>query len=295
VNEYKSAWALFKQDDNFTSDELTYMGNVYTGMLNESIKNLDQVFLVINAFATQMTDAKRIEIINKAASQVEQNLADLRQFNDQNKMLSFQRAAEKGDIDVVKKLYGWFNQKATQIKYLLQQIAANEIYVQYLEKGYSIAQNGLQTIHDIKRGDFNLHSDFFNSLKSVNPKIKSWAKVADITSFQLQIVKEAKLAVQHISASNQFTSEEITYLQNVFNHLLGECLGGIDELIAVITSGDLEMTDDERIKRIDRIYEDMQERLTFSKSFSADAAMLAMQRMQAQTDIEVSKKLNGLQ
>lgn len=106
VKEYKSAWALFKQDENFTVDELNYMSNVYTGMMNESIENLDQVFLVINAFVTQMTDAKRIEIINKVADHTDENLADLRQFNDQNKMLSFQRAAEKGDVDAVKKLYG---------------------------------------------------------------------------------------------------------------------------------------------------------------------------------------------
>ncbi|HEU5365449.1 MAG TPA: conjugal transfer protein TraI [Hanamia sp.] len=106
VNEYKSAWKVFKQDNNFTTDELNYMGNVYTGILNESIKNLDQVFIVVNAFATQMTDAKRIEIINHAADAIDDNLADLRQFNDENKMLSFQRAAEKGDIEVVKKLYG---------------------------------------------------------------------------------------------------------------------------------------------------------------------------------------------
>lgn len=106
VNEYKSAWKVFKQDNNFTTDELNYMGNVYTGILNESIKNLDQVFIVVNAFATQMTDAKRIEIINHAADAVDDNLADLRQFNDENKMLSFQRAAEKGDVEVVKKLYG---------------------------------------------------------------------------------------------------------------------------------------------------------------------------------------------
>lgn len=106
LNEYQSAWNLFKQDENFTPDELDYMQKVYTGILNESIKNLDQVFLVINAFATQMTDSKRMEIINKAEDEVEGNLADLRQFNNQNKMLSFQRAAEKGDIEVMKKLYG---------------------------------------------------------------------------------------------------------------------------------------------------------------------------------------------
>lgn len=106
IGEYRSAWDLFRQDDHFTADEIDYMRKVYTGILNEGIKNLDQVFLVINAFTTQMADANRIEIINHAAELVDQNLADLRQFNDQNKMLSFQRAAEKGDIDVVKKLYG---------------------------------------------------------------------------------------------------------------------------------------------------------------------------------------------
>lgn len=106
VGEYKSAWNLFHQDENFTPDELSYMGKIYTGILNESLKNLDQVFIVINAFTTQMTDAKRMEIIARASNEIEMNLADLRQFNDGNKMLSFQRAAEKGDIEITKKLYG---------------------------------------------------------------------------------------------------------------------------------------------------------------------------------------------
>jgi hypothetical protein len=106
VNEYKAAWALFRQDKNFTADELDYMGNVYTGIMDESTKNLDQLFLVINAFITQMSDAKRLEIINSVATNVEQNLMDLKDFNEQNKMISLQRATEQGDIDYVKKLYG---------------------------------------------------------------------------------------------------------------------------------------------------------------------------------------------
>jgi hypothetical protein len=48
----------------------------------------------------------------------------------------------------------WTRQKKTQIKYLLQQIAANKVYIEYIEKGYNIARKGLQTIHDIKKGDF---------------------------------------------------------------------------------------------------------------------------------------------
>ena len=67
VEEYKRAWALFKQDKHFTANELLHMGQVYTGILNESVKNLDQLFLVINSFSTQMSDAKRLDIINIAA------------------------------------------------------------------------------------------------------------------------------------------------------------------------------------------------------------------------------------
>jgi len=106
VSEYKAAWALFKQDKNFTVDELDYMQQVYNGMMDESIKNLDQLSLVINAFVTQMSDAKRMEIINEVDHNLDENLSDLREFNNQNKMMSLQRASEKGDIETVKKLYG---------------------------------------------------------------------------------------------------------------------------------------------------------------------------------------------
>lgn len=106
VQEYSKAFNLSKQDKNFTADELNYMQKVYTGILDESIKNIDQIQLVLNAFATQMTDAKRLEIIHTAGDNIEQNITDLRQFNQQNITISLQRSKEKNDIDVVKKLYG---------------------------------------------------------------------------------------------------------------------------------------------------------------------------------------------
>lgn len=106
VSEYKSAWALFRQDKNFTTGELDYIYSVYTGIFEESIKNIDQLFLVVNAFTTQMSDAKRLEIINQVADNLETNFSDLKEFNNQNKLLSLQRASEQGDIDYVKKLYG---------------------------------------------------------------------------------------------------------------------------------------------------------------------------------------------
>ena len=106
VNEYKGAWSLFKQDKNFTVEELDYMFNIYSGMMDESLKSIDQLFLVVNAFATQMSDAKRLEIINTVSDNLQQQYGDLKDFNNQNKMLSIQRASELGEIEYVKRLYG---------------------------------------------------------------------------------------------------------------------------------------------------------------------------------------------
>lgn len=106
VEEYQRAWNLFKQDKYFTSDELGYMAKVYSGILDESAKNIDQISLVVKSFTTTMSDAKRLEIINAAADDVDANYYDLTRFNKQNMMLSLQRAKENNDVDVVKKLYG---------------------------------------------------------------------------------------------------------------------------------------------------------------------------------------------
>lgn len=106
VTEYRSAWALFRQDKNFTSEELDYIYTIYTGMFEESLKSIDQLFLVINAFAIQISDAKRLEIINNVSDNIGQHIMDMRQFNYENKMISLQRAVEKGEIETVKRLYG---------------------------------------------------------------------------------------------------------------------------------------------------------------------------------------------
>lgn len=106
VKEYKAAWAIFRQDKNFTADELNFMAGVYNGMLSESLKNIDQLLLVASSFTTQMTDAKRMEIIDGAADKMEETFLDLKSFNNQNKTMSLQRSYERGEIEYSKRLYG---------------------------------------------------------------------------------------------------------------------------------------------------------------------------------------------
>ena len=106
VDEYHWAWALFTKDKHFTPEELSHMQTVYSGILQSSIKNLDQILLVVNSFETQMPDAKRLEIINAAANQMDINYSDLKRFNTQNSMLSIQRAKSANEVVTLKELYG---------------------------------------------------------------------------------------------------------------------------------------------------------------------------------------------
>jgi hypothetical protein len=82
------------------------MEKVYSGILDESVKNIDQISLIIKSFTTKMSDAKRLELINNAADQVDVNYFDLVEFNRQNTLLSLQRAKTETEVQAVKKLYG---------------------------------------------------------------------------------------------------------------------------------------------------------------------------------------------
>jgi hypothetical protein len=188
----------------------------------------------------------------------------------------------------------WLNQKSTQKKYLLQQIAALKVYLGYAKKGYTIVTSGVNTIRNIKEGDLNLHRDFFNRLKNVNPSIRKYVKVADIIAYQLKIIKQTKITIQQIRETKQFTEAELGHCKQVFNNLLYECTKTVEELILVTTSGKLEMKDDERLKRIDGLYANVQDKYSFACSFSEDMGLLAVQRLGEQMEINRSKLINGI-
>jgi hypothetical protein len=106
VMEYRQASSLFDRDAHFSPAELKYMGNIYNGILQESLQNLDQLLLAVSSLSTQMDDAERLGRIGLAARAMQTNLDHLRQFNRQNAGLSLLRAKEAQDSQNVKQLYG---------------------------------------------------------------------------------------------------------------------------------------------------------------------------------------------
>jgi len=106
VKEYNQAWGMLKRDKHFNPAELSAMQEVYGGILNASVQNLDQILLIVKRDKTQMTDEQRLELINHAGDQLDENYSDLCRYNTQNKMLSLQRSKDLDDTQTTKALYG---------------------------------------------------------------------------------------------------------------------------------------------------------------------------------------------
>lgn len=187
-----------------------------------------------------------------------------------------------------------FNQKQTQKKYLLQQIAALQVYIGYVKKGYSIAKDGLDFIGDVKDGELNLHKNYFKSLKKVNPEISGYYKVAKIKELEQKIIAATALTKSELSRSKLMQANEISYINKVFARMFEDCKQVMDDLETVTKDDKLEMTDDQRLKRIDELFTRMQDNYTFCVSFGNEAKLLAASRKKEMNDLKTSRQLNGL-
>jgi len=172
----------------------------------------------------------------------------------------------------------YFIQKKTQKKYLLQQIAALQVYIGYAKKGYDIANSGLQGIKEITGGEFGLHTAYITSLKAVSPLIRNNIKVGEIIETQLNITR----AFGSVKSSESLSLSNQLYILDVREKVMEECAKDLEELLLVITSGKVEMSEKERVRRLDRIYSSMTDKYGFTIDFAGQVMALISQRAKEQ-------------
>jgi hypothetical protein len=180
-----------------------------------------------------------------------------------------------------------FSQKSADLKSMGKQIALLQLYIGWIEKGYDIARSGLEFIGEVKQGELNLHSLFFSSLESVNPAIKRYVKIASVIEYQLRIIKE----LGKIPNIKYLTPDEMNYLLTVKEHLLKNCAAALDNLVNVISDNVFQMSDDERIQKIDGIYLDMEKNWVMAKEFTEEALMVSDWRQREFGNIQSLKSL----
>jgi hypothetical protein len=106
LRQEQAAMAAVRQDGHFSAAEVSYIAQVYAGIMKESADNIQKLDLVIQSFVMQMSDGDRLALIDGAAAGIDKNANDLGAFSQQNSLLSLERAQDQADINQIKLLYG---------------------------------------------------------------------------------------------------------------------------------------------------------------------------------------------
>lgn len=184
-------------------------------------------------------------------------------------------------------------QELEQLALDIQKLAQMKSILTQMYRGYEILTSGYNTIKSIAKGNFNLHSAYLNGLLQVSPAVKSYVRVADIIASQKTLVSEYKSTLSTLTSSGKFSADELNYITSVYSNLFNRSLDNLDELVMILTDNKLRASDAERLTSIDRIYADMQDKLSFLRLFNGRAAILGAQRKQEAADLSRLQTLIG--
>ncbi|MDF2191368.1 hypothetical protein [Paraflavitalea sp. CAU 1676] len=183
----------------------------------------------------------------------------------------------------------WFRQKKTQTKYTLLQIAKLQYYLKTLKDGYNLVHDGLDLISDIKNGDFNLHDFFLSEKYRVKTIVRESNDVRIIQQTYQEILAESRRLEKRIK-SLQPPEQEIIEMQ--LSSMRFELQDDMDQLITLLSSGKLQMEDDERLRQIAYVSTRVSEKKQWLLKIRSSCESLLSIRKQSLKDINSLRQLN---
>lgn len=106
IKDYKSAFKQFKEEKQFTTGEIEYLGKVYKNLIGESVKSLEELSMVITAGKLRMSDDERLQAIDRIYESVVDQFTFLNEFNNNTALLALQRKSEQAEIKMSRILSG---------------------------------------------------------------------------------------------------------------------------------------------------------------------------------------------
>lgn len=104
AKESRNGLTRFSKNGNFNEKEIKYFESVYDNLLNLSLRNLDELTMVVTADKLRMSDDERLEAVDHIFTEMQDKLLFLREFNASSNILLLQRAKERNDVQDSKDL-----------------------------------------------------------------------------------------------------------------------------------------------------------------------------------------------
>jgi hypothetical protein len=170
---------------------------------------------------------------------------------------------------------------------LTRQIVALESFENDIKKGYQIAKDGLGNIGGITGAEYRLHQSYFASLKAVNPAVKNNPDLAAISQYA-EAISTALNGLGEVRCLDYNTK---TYIRQVTDKVLQDANADLTGLKPVVSDGQIQLTDQERITRLREIYERMKDRYGFTQHFCNAVKVMAQQKIQEEQQLQTLKNV----
>ena len=106
VERYTDARERFHTSSLYNQNELAYIDKVYDRLFTESLRDLEELTMVLTSGQARMSDNERIEIIDGIYESMQDKVLFLKEFNNEASVLGLQRAKEKQDVAAMRLLSG---------------------------------------------------------------------------------------------------------------------------------------------------------------------------------------------
>jgi len=175
-----------------------------------------------------------------------------------------------------------------------QKLSSLKSTLEDMYKGYETLKDGYTHIRDIAMENFSLHQLFLDALWVVSPSVGGDPRIRNILNMEYRIVAEYRTAVARWGHSAVFSTQEIAYFSAVWAGLLDKSLQAVEELTLVLSDGQLQMTDAQRLQAIDRIDTDIRGQYLSLQRLDNSLALQEVQRQKENNDVNTLKSLYGI-
>jgi len=152
----------------------------------------------------------------------------------------------------------------------------------------------LGAIGDWEQKIRDLYSEYFQELWQVKDAITDFRAITGIIQQQQQLVSEYKQAYQLLQQDKHFSPAELDYMSRVYGGIIAESVKSLDEIVTLLTSFSLQMTDAARLRIIRQAAADIERDTGDLRNFNSQAIQLSLGRAKTEADLATVRSLYGL-
>jgi hypothetical protein len=190
-------------------------------------------------------------------------------------------------------IFGFFHQQAKKKKLMAAQVAALLVYDNQNKSGYAINENGINAAHLYKRGELIDHKQYYLSLLNINQSVGAKEKTKVIIEIKEKIIDAFMNEADWQKRHKDMRSKELEYLGKVASGIQEKVDADIKEMQRITTPGQFNLTDADRLDRLDKLIISMKDKLAFTMSFTAKCRKVALLRQAQMKDQDQLKKIYG--